>query len=85
MRFPIVFVSAEEVDEYIKHLVTYKTVYEKIVEEEIDEDLNEEDIKVLLNTLPVSDFSIKGLHTIIFLDDRANSKLLKPNSIFVPY
>jgi hypothetical protein len=39
MRFPIVFVSADEADEYIKHLIAYKTVYEKIVKG--DENLHE--------------------------------------------
>jgi hypothetical protein len=75
MRFPIVFVSADEADEYIKHLIAYKTVYEKIVE-----GVDEEDEQDLLNSLAVPDFSIKGLHIIIFLDDIANSRLLKPNS-----
>jgi hypothetical protein len=81
MRFPIVFVSADEADEYIKHLITYKTVYEKIIEGDEDvNEMNEEDIGDLLNSLGRSDFSVKGLHTIIFLDDSANSRLLKPNS-----
>jgi hypothetical protein len=79
MRFPIVFVSADEADEYIKHLIAYKTVYEKIDEE--SEELEEEDVEDRLHFLAVSDFSVKGLHTIIFLDDSANSRLLKPNAI----
>jgi hypothetical protein len=88
MRFPIVFVSADEADEYIKNLIAYKTVYKKIAAGElrlgvgnyVDEDLNEEDIEDLLNFLARSDFNVKDLHTIIFLDDSANSRLLKPNS-----
>jgi hypothetical protein len=80
MRFPIVFVSSDEANEYIKHLIAYKTVHEKIVEGEIGEDLDEEDVEDLLHSLAVQDFSIKGLHTIIFNDDSANSRLLKPNS-----
>jgi hypothetical protein len=78
MRFPIVFVSADEADEYIKHLIAYKTVYEKIAEG--DEELDEMEEEDLLNSLARSDFSVKGLHTIIFLDDSANSRLLKSNS-----
>jgi hypothetical protein len=70
MAFPIVFVSADEADEYIKHLIAYKTVYEKIANGELD-NLDEEDIEDLLNSLAVQDFSIKGLHTIIFLDESA--------------
>jgi hypothetical protein len=31
MRFPIVFVSADEADEYIKHIIAYKTAYERSV------------------------------------------------------
>jgi hypothetical protein len=78
MRLSIVFVSADEVDEYIEHLIAYKTVYEKIIEG--DEDLEEEeDIEDQLNTLARTDFSVKGLHTIIFRDDSANSRLLKLN------
>jgi hypothetical protein len=46
----------------------------------VDEDLDEEDEQDLLNALAVPDFSVKRLHTIIFLDDSANSRLLKPNS-----
>jgi hypothetical protein len=30
MRFHNVFVFRDEADEYIKHLIAYKTVYEKI-------------------------------------------------------
>jgi hypothetical protein len=58
MRFPMVFVSTDEADEYIKHLIAYKTVYEKTVEEE--EDLDEEDVEDLLTALAVPDFSIQG-------------------------
>jgi hypothetical protein len=39
MRFLIVFVSADETDEYIKHLIAYKTVYERLASNEIDEEL----------------------------------------------
>jgi hypothetical protein len=80
MRFPIVFVSADEADEYIKHLIVYKTIYEQIVSGECDENIDDESVSLLLNSLAVSDFSIKGLHTIIFLDDSVNNKLLKSNS-----
>jgi hypothetical protein len=69
MRFPIIFVSADEANEYIKHLIAYKTVYEKIVEGEVGnyfEDLNEEDVEDLLNSIAVPYFSIKSLHTIYF-------------------
>jgi hypothetical protein len=76
MNFPIVFVSADEADEYIKHLIAYKTVYEKIVEG-VGEDLEKEDVEDLLNFLAVPDFSMKGLHTIIFLDDSANRRIFK--------
>jgi hypothetical protein len=79
MRFSIVFVSADEADEYIKHLIAYKTAYEKIVEG-VDEDLDEQDEQDLLNSLAVPDFSIKSLHTITLLEDSVNSRLLKPNS-----
>jgi hypothetical protein len=79
MRFPILFVNADEADEYIKHLIAYKTVYEKIASNDVDEDL-EKDVEDHLNSIGRSDFSVKGLHTIIFLDDSANSRLLKPNS-----
>jgi hypothetical protein len=73
MWFYIVFVSADEADEYTKHLFAYKTVYEKIAESTSlgDEDLDEENVEDLLNSLAVPDFIDKGLHTIIFLDDSA--------------
>jgi hypothetical protein len=47
MRFHIVFVIADEVDEYIKYLIAYKTVYEKIIE--WDEDIEEHDVQLLFN------------------------------------
>jgi hypothetical protein len=83
MRFLIVFVSADEADEYIEHLIAYKTVYKTI--SETDEDLDEEDRvgnydEDLLNTLARPDFSVKRLFIVIFLDDSANCRLLKPNS-----
>jgi hypothetical protein len=83
MRFPIVFVSADEADEYIKHVIAYKPVYEIIANGKEDlHEINEEDIEDLITSLAVPDFSVKGLNTIIFLDDSANSRLLKPNSYF---
>jgi hypothetical protein len=42
--------------------------------------MNEEDIEDLLHSFGKSDFSVKGLHIIIFLDDCDKSRLLKPNS-----
>jgi hypothetical protein len=36
MRYPIVFVSADEAEECIKHLIAYKTVYEIIFTGEED-------------------------------------------------
>jgi hypothetical protein len=82
MKFIIVFESADKADEYIQHLIAYKTVYEKIISnEENMNEMEEKDIEhVLVFSLARSDFSVTGLHTIIFLDDSANSRLLKPNS-----
>jgi hypothetical protein len=78
MNFPILFVRVDNADEYMKHLIAYKTAYEKIItgEEELDDD----EVQDLLSSLSVNYFKVKGLHTIIFLDDSINSRLLKPNS-----
>jgi hypothetical protein len=81
MNFPKVFISANNAEEYIKHLIAYKTLYEKLVANEEDtENYSEEDIEDLLTTLAVNNFDIKSLHTLIFLDDSASSKLLKSGS-----
>jgi hypothetical protein len=39
MKFPILFVNAKNADEYIKHLIVYKTLSAKIASKE--EDMNE--------------------------------------------
>jgi hypothetical protein len=81
MNFPKVFISANNAETYIKHLIAYKTLYEKILNNEEDlENYSEEDIEDLLTTLAVDNFDVKGLNTLIFLDDSANSKLLKSGS-----
>jgi hypothetical protein len=81
MNFPKIFISADNAEEYIKHFIAYKTLYEKIVDNEENlETYTEENIEDLLATLAVNNFNVKGLHTLIFLDDSANSKLLKSGS-----
>jgi hypothetical protein len=80
MNFPQIFISADNAETYIKHLIAYKTLYEKIVNEEDIENNSEIDIEDLLSSLAVNNFEVKGLHTLIFLDDSANRKRLKSGS-----
>jgi hypothetical protein len=75
---PIEIVPGEVAEQYIRELIRYKTIYESVADG--SETLSEEEVEVLLDSLKVYDFSVRGLHTLVFIDDSNNSPLLQKKS-----
>jgi hypothetical protein len=82
IKIPIEYVPAENLDETLKTIITYKEKYEKTIENQVIEEMMAvpEYMEVFQTILRVNDFHVSGLHTLIFIDDAVHVKILKPNS-----
>ena len=77
---PIEIVEAEFFEEYIKNIIMYKEYYEKIIEQDVVDDLTDDLVEEFQQVLKIKDFSERGLHTLIFIDDCVFSSLLTQKS-----
>jgi hypothetical protein len=82
IKIPIEYVTAENLDETLKTVITYKERYEQTIEKHVIEEMMAvpEYMEAFQTILHVNDFHVAGLHTLIFIDDASHAKALKPHS-----
>ena len=84
ISIPCVYVSVDEVEEYLNNLYFYKMIYDKVIGEWKDKELDDSQKCEILDFLHLNDFSLPSLQEIILFDDAAYEKILcKPNSAIV--
>lgn len=82
IKVPIVYVSQAECEERLVEIIQCKNQYNQIKKENAEDQIPEEITEELFDTLGIEDFSRPYLHTLILLDDIANSAMLaKPTSV----
>lgn len=81
ITIPCVYVSYDNVIEYLHELVFYKLVYNKVISEHLDCSICEEQRDEILTALHIPDFTKQSLQEVIVFDDAAYSTILsRPNS-----
>lgn len=82
IKVPIVYLSQAECEERLVELIQYKNQYNQIKQLHREDEIPDEVCEELFDALGIEDFSKPYLHTLILLDDIANSSMLaKPTSI----
>ena len=89
LNIPVVYVSEEEAEDYVKHLLSCKRMYNIIKQNHsesarqtscpfgAEKNVKQEEKEELFETLCVDDFRKQWLHTIFLFNDIAKSKLFK--------
>ena len=77
LNIPVVYVSEEEAEEYVKHLLSCKRMYNLVKSNHSEKNVKQEEKQELFQTLCVNNFHKQWLHTIFLFNDIAKSKLFK--------
>ena len=83
IKCPIVYCSQSECEAKLAELVKYKQLYNTVMSEETDEFQDPLEIETMFDVLQVEDYSRAYLHTLVLLDDIANSPLLKKPTTYL--
>ena len=76
ITIPCVYVSYDNVIEYLHELVFYKLVYNKVISEHLEDSICEEQRDEILTALHIPDFTKQSLQEVIVFDDAAYSNIL---------
>jgi hypothetical protein len=80
---PILYISHSELEEFMKEFLNYKQLYNRIYEENLGDKIIDEQREDVFNNLYIDNFSSPFLHTLILLDDVAQTKILKNEKTYI--
>jgi len=80
---PIVYVSHENLEEFLKTLFKWKSLYNEVFTEKLEEKIVDSQRDQLFEHLHIKDFKSSFLHTLILLDDVSQTKMLKKDGTFI--
>ena len=83
IKCPIVYCSQEECEDKLAELIEYKNMYHQIIAEGTNEGVDPDEEQTMFDVLDISDYSRPYLHTLVLLDDIANSPLLKKETSYL--
>ena len=83
IEVPIEYCSQDECEEKLNELITYKAFYNEVRANNWEDQLDEEQIAEVFEKLHIEDFSRPYLHTLVLLDDIANSKMLTKKTSYI--
>ena len=83
IKCPIVYSSQEECEDKLAELIQYKTLYSQILQAGTEEGFDPVEIETMKDVLQIEDYSRSYLHTLVLLDDIANSPLLKKETSYL--
>lgn len=75
IRIPIKYVPENKAEEYIQELLKWKMLYNYIKDKSAENKIQESQIRQMFDFLKINNFDNTTLHTLIFFEDAANSKL----------
>ncbi|EAX67586.1 hypothetical protein TVAG_588940 [Trichomonas vaginalis G3] len=76
IKIPIIYLSQEEAEDYLKNFLMYKELYNTIKKQGLEDKIIDKQRDELFETLSISNFDREFLHSLIFLDDAVKSKLI---------
>ena len=78
---PYIYVSYDDIVDYLQNLVFHKMIYDKIRSERLMDKIDDEQLNEVLEFLHLKDFSLSSLQEVIIFDDAAYKAILtKPSS-----
>ena len=80
ITIPVVYVSYDNIIEYIHELVFYKMIYDKIISNNLVDQIEEEQLTDIQEALHLDGFTRKSLQEIIVFDDAAYKAILTDNA-----
>lgn len=81
IAIPYIYVSYDEIVEYLMDLVFHKMIYDKIISENLINKIDRKQLDDVLAFLKLHDFSRKSLQEVVIFDDAAYKAILtKPTS-----
>ena len=83
IKCPIVYCSQEECEDKLAELIQYKNLYNKIMAAGTDIDEDPIEVETMMDVLEIEDYSRSYLHTLVLLDDIANSPLLRKPTTYL--
>lgn len=83
IEVPIEYCAQDDCEEKLNELITYKNFYNEVKANGWEEQISEEQISDVFEKLHIEDFSRPYLHTLVLLDDIANSKMLTKKTSYI--
>lgn len=80
ITIPFVYVSYDDIIEYLHDLIFHKMIYDKIVSNNLMDQIEDEQVNELLDSLHITDFSRRSLQEVIVFDDAAYKAILTKSS-----
>jgi hypothetical protein len=78
---PIVYISHDSLKEFLENMLEYKQLYNEIYKDGLGDKIIKKKKNELFKILHISDFDRPFLHTLVFLEDIANAKILQKGYI----
>lgn len=82
IKIPYLIISENEIEEYIKKLLSAKNLYNVILRDDLVNKITDEQRDHLLEFLCIDDFEKDTLHTLLLFDDISNSILFKESTSY---
>ena len=77
IKVPILYVRQDDIEEVLMDLIKWKNVYNTIKKEKMETKVEPEQQEEIFEHLHIKNFKRPFLHTLVLLDDIANSPMLK--------
>ena len=82
IEIPYITVSEENVEGYVKELISAKNLYYKVRRENLIDKIDDGQKQDMLDFLHIDSFDNEFLHTIVLFDDISNSKLFRDGATY---
>ena len=82
IELPIAYVKYSEFEDFMKHILNYKTIYNKIKDNHAEREVPKEYLNELYDSLYIDDFNKDYLHTLILFEDATTQKTIKDTSSY---
>ncbi len=83
IQIPIVYLSHDAAEDYLKKMIEYKHLYNEVIKHGLVEELPKDVREEMLTGLNIKDFGKPYLHTLVLLDDTAQSSLISRDNSYM--
>jgi hypothetical protein len=83
IKIPIEYIAHDELPEYMEEFLMWKDLYKEIKEDGLEERIDNKQKQELFEKMKINDFSRPCLHTLVFLEDVAQAKIIKTEKTYI--